>query len=400
MCSGSLIAYWLARGIISLAPDDLPRVAEIAVNAPVALFTLAVVVAVAVLSGRRPACARGTGDSRERARRQPRHRGPSALRARSTLLVVQIGLSIVLMVAAGLVLRSFHALTRVDLGFVSTSVLSATVQPQAISQPPNTWLDQFLRRVRTLPGVEAAGAVYLRPLMLGPIGQGVRVRLEGQPETRDAADANPTLNHQIASTGYFEAMNIPLRAGRFFTDHDTGAAPRVAIVSESTARRLWPGQNPIGKRISMASFTPGAPPQMWRTVVGVVSDVRYRGLQEVQLDVYDAALQTGRPADNIVVRTAGDPMGMASAIRADRARARPDRRSSTTSRRSMPLSSRAEAPWRLTMWLFVLFAGLAFASVGVRAVRARRARRRPASARVRDSYWRSAPRARSSCVGC
>lgn len=264
------------------------------------------------------------------------------------------------MVAAGLVLRSFHALTRADLGFVSTSVLSATVQPQAVSQSPNIWFDQFLQRVRTVPGVEAAGAIYLRPLMLGPIGQGVRVRLEGQPETRDAADANPTLNHQIASTGYFEAMNIPLRAGRFFTDRDTREAPRVAIVSDSTARRLWPGQDAIGKRIWMSSFTPGGPPQMWRTVVGVVSDVRYRGLQEVQLDVYDAALQTGRPADNIVVRTSVDPIGMASAVRSIARELDPTAIVDNVTTLDAVVT-RAEAPWRLTMWLFVLFAGLAFA---------------------------------------
>ncbi|WP_410964375.1 hypothetical protein, partial [Salmonella sp. SAL4447] len=85
------------------------------------------------------------------------------------------------------------------------------------SQPPNIWIDQLLRRVQGLPGVEAAGAIYLRPLVLGPIGVGVRVRLEGQPETREAADANPTLNYQIATTDYFEVMNILLRAGRFFT---------------------------------------------------------------------------------------------------------------------------------------------------------------------------------------
>ena len=76
----------------------------------------------------------------------------------------------------------------------------------------------------------------------------------------------------------------------------------MAIVGESTARRLWPGQDAIGKRLSMSSFTPGGPRTMWRTVVGVVSDVRYRGIEEVQLDVYDAALQTGRPADNVVIR--------------------------------------------------------------------------------------------------
>jgi hypothetical protein len=195
--------------------------------------------------------------------------------------------------------------------------------------------------------------------MLGAIGQGVRVRLEGQPETREAADGNPTLNHQVASTGYFDAMKIPLRAGRFFTDLDTTQAPRVAIVSGSTARRLWPGQEAIGKRIWMASFTPGVPP-MWRTVVGVVSDVRYRGLQEVQLDVYDAALQTGQPADNIIVRTSVDPTGVATAIRSI-ARELDSTAIVDDVTTLDAVVSRAEAPWRLTMWLFVLFAGLAFA---------------------------------------
>jgi predicted permease len=356
---GFVIAYWLARGIVSLAPDDLPRVADIAINAPVAIFTLGAVVVVAVFSAIAPLVHAGRASVTSLLAARGATEGLSALRARSTLLVVQIGLSIVLMVAAGLVLRSFYALTHVDLGFIPANVLTATVQPQAISQQPNAWIDQFLRRVRELPGVEAAGAVRLRPLMLGPIGQGARVRLEGQPETRAAADANPTLNHQLASPGYFEAMKIPLRAGRFFTDRDTGETPRVAIVSESTARRLWPGQEATGKRIWMASFTPGVPPQ-WRTVVGVVSDVRYRGLQEVQLDVYDAALQTGQPADNIVVRTTVDPTGVASAMRSI---ARELDASALVDNITTleDVVTRAEAPWRLTMWLFVLFAGLAFA---------------------------------------
>jgi len=356
---GLAIAYWLTRGIVSLAPDDLPRIAEIAVNTPVALFTLAAVVVVAVMSAIAPLmqASRATATGALVAGRATE--GLSALRARSTLLVVQIGLSIVLMIAAGLVLRSFYALTRADLGFVASNVLSLTVQPRAVSQPPNIWFDELLRRVRALPGVEAAGAVYLRPLVLGPIGAGVRVRLEGQPETREAADANPTLNYQIATTDYFDVMSIPLRAGRFFTDRDSGETPRVAIVSESTARRLWPGQDAIGKRISMASFRPGPPAQMWRTVVGVVSDVRYRGLQEVQLDVYDAALQTGQPADNILVRTSLNPTGVASAIRSIARQLDPSAIVDNITTLDAVVS-RAEAPWRLSMWLFVLFAGLAF----------------------------------------
>jgi predicted permease len=363
---GLVMAYWLARGIVSLAPDDLPRVSEISVNAPVALFTLGAIVAVAVICAIVPLLHVGRASVTAALAASRATEGLSALRARSTLLVVQIGLSIVLMVAAGLVLRSFRALTQADLGFQATNVLSATIQPRA-AQVPNAWIDTFLRRIRTVPGVEAAGAVYLRPLMLGPIGQGVRVRLEEQPETREAADSNPTLNHQIASTGYFEAMKIRLLAGRFFESRDTRDAERVAIVGESTARRLWPGQEAIGKRIWMASFTPGGPPQMWRTVVGVVSDVRYRSLHEVQLDVYDAAMQTGRPADNIVVRTSVDPLAVASSIRsiareldaADRQVAGPTAIVDEVTTLDAVVA-RAEAPWRLTMWLFILFAGLAF----------------------------------------
>jgi predicted permease len=357
---GLAIAHWLARGITALAPDDLPRVAEIAVDAPIALFTLGIVVVVALISAAVPLVHAGRATAATATLDTSRaSEGLSALRARSTLLVVQIGLSIALMVAAGLVLRSFRALTQADLGFSSAGVVSATVQPRTLSQPPNEWIDRFLRRVRTVPGVEAAGAVYLRPLMLGPIGQGVRVRLEGQPENGDAAKANPTLNHQIASSGYFETMKIALRAGRDFDDRDTKDAVRVAIVGESTARRLWPGQSPIGKRISMASFTPGGPAQAWRTVVGVVADVRYRGLQEVQLDVYDAALQTGRAADNVVVRSSGDLAGTASAIRAIARELDPTAVVDSVTTLDAVVA-RAEAPWRLATWMFVLFAGLAF----------------------------------------
>jgi putative ABC transport system permease protein len=286
------------------------------------------------------------------------------LHVRSALLVAQIGLSVILLVAAGLVLRSFVALRQVDLGFTPDRVLALTVQPGETRSPANVWLRDFVARVRTLPGVEAAGAVMLRPLMLGPIGQGVGVFLEGQPETRETADANPILNYQIATPGYFETLEIPLRSGRLFTEQDTADAPRVAIVSQSTARRLWPGQNPIGRRVSMSTFTPGRPGRAWRTVVGVVSDVRYRGIDEVQLDIYDPALQVGRAADNVVVRTAGNPLALAGSVRAIARELDPTAIVDSITTMDAVVG-RAEAPWRLTMWMFVLFAGLAFGLAGL-----------------------------------
>jgi predicted permease len=357
--AGLAVAGWIARAVVALAPDDMPRLGDVAIDMPVALFTFAAVVVVALGTGAMPLRQAAAPNLLAAIEGERATTSRQTLHARSTLLVVQIALSVVLLVAAGLVLRSFIALRHVDLGFAPDHVLSLTVRPQQTRQPPNLWLGDFLTRLRTLPGVDSAGAVYLRPLMLGPIGQGVRVFIEGQPQTREAAEANPTLNYQIATVGYFETLKIALRAGRVFTGRDTADAPRVAIVSESTARRLWPGRDAIGKRLSMSTFTPGQPGRAWRTVVGVVSDVRYRGIEEVQLDVYDPALQVGLPADNIVVRTSADPLALAGPVRALARDLDPTAIVDGVTTLDAVVA-RAEAPWRLTMWMFVLFASLAF----------------------------------------
>jgi putative ABC transport system permease protein len=361
---GLAIAQWLSATIVALAPDDLPRLDQISVDWTVALFTFAVVLVVAMVTGAIPLRQAGAVSLLPALDGERTTSSRQTLRARSVLLVAQIALAVVLLVGAGLVLRSFLALRNVELGFNPDRVLTLTVQPGNPGRPPNQWLDDFVRRVEALPGVEAAGAVYLRPLFLGPIGQGVRVFLEGQAETREEADKNPTLNYQMASSGYFAAMGVPLRAGRYFTRQDTTKSPRVAIVSESTAKRLWPGQDPIGKRVSMSTFTPGSPGRAWREIVGVVSDVRYRGIQEVQLDIYDPALQVGRPADNIIVRASTDPLALAGPIRA-LARELDATVIVDTVTTMESVVEQAQAPWRLTMWMFVLFATLAFGLAGL-----------------------------------
>ena len=356
---GLAVAHWIARAIVALAPDDLPRVADVSIDMTVALFTFAAVMMVALVTGAMPLRHAGADNLVASLEGERTTTSKRTLHARSTLLVVQIGLSVVLLVAAGLVLRSFLTLRQVDLGFSPDRILALTVQPGNPNRPPNVWMKDLLTRVRTLPGVEAAGAVYLRPLMLGPIGQGVTVLLEGQPETREAIEANPVLNYQIATPGYFETLKVPLRAGRLFNEQDTADAPRVAIVSQATARRLWPGQDPIGRRLFMSNFTPGKPGKSWRTVVGVVSDVRYRGLDEVQFDVYDPALQVGLSAGNIVLRSAGDPLALAGPVPSIARELDPAAIVDSITTMNAVVE-RAEAPWRLTMWMFVLFAGLAF----------------------------------------
>jgi putative ABC transport system permease protein len=366
-CLGLVASGWIAHAVVALAPEDVPRLSEVSINLPVAAFTFVAVLATALLCGAQPirhACSSSLLEALNDAGRATA--GRYSLRTRSLLLVFQISLTVVLLVAAGLVVRSFVNLRTVDLGFVPSNVLTMNVAPRDAKPSTNEWMHELLARVAALPKVEAAGAVSLRPLALGPIGQETWVILEGQPDARDRARMNPTLNYQVATPGYFGAMRIQLRRGRLFNDQDNVASPRVALVGESTARRLWPGEDPIGRRILLPIHRPDGGPSVWRTVVGVVSDVRYRGIDDVRLDIYDAALQAPSAAADLVVRTSGDPLTVAGAVQAEARRLDPrvliDRLTTMDA-----IVSRAVAPWRFSVWMFTLFAVLAFvlATVGL-----------------------------------
>jgi predicted permease len=279
-------------------------------------------------------------------------------------LTLQVALSVVLLVATGLIVRSFLNLQSIDLGFLPSNVVTMRVEPRNASGTSNPWMGQLLDRVAVLPDVEAAGSVYLRPLAYGPIGQETWVRLEGQPDTSEAAQGNPQLNYEVATPGYFSAMRIRLRQGRLFTDEDTAHSPRVALVSESTAARLWPGEYPIGRRLLMPTFAPERPSNEWRTVVGVVDDVRYRGLDDQRLDVYDPAAQASITARDLMIRTSANPLRVLDAVRTEIRRLDPravvDR--VTTMEATV---SQAMGPWRLSVWIFSVFAGIALLLVTV-----------------------------------
>jgi putative ABC transport system permease protein len=357
---GLIASRWIAAAIVALAPDDVPRLTEVAIDGRVAVFTAVVVIATALLCGLGPMRHAGKSNLVESLNDAARgSSGGRTQRTRSALLVLQIGLAVVLLVAAGLVVRSFVTLRQLDLGFMPADVLTLQVAPRG-TQPTKLWIDDLLGQIAKWPDVEAAGAVYLRPLALGPVGQGTWVVLEGQPDTQATYERNPGLNYQTATPGYFEAMRIPLKRGRLFTAQDAAGMPNVAIVSETTARRLWPGQDPIGKRMLLPTFIPRDKTHVWRTVVGVVSDVRYRGLDDVQLDIYDPALQAAIPAGDLVVRTTGDPVRLVGAIVAE-ARRRDPRVLVDGMTTMDAIVGRAVAPWRLSVWMFTVFAGLAFA---------------------------------------
>jgi putative ABC transport system permease protein len=366
-CLGLLAAYWITRTIMSLAPQALPGLAASSINLPVAAFTLLAVVVSALVCGAWPIVDLRSFDLNAAVKDGPRT--PKALgwrRTRSSLVTLQIALAMVLLIAGGLAIRSAINVGRVDLGFTPSGVTTLQISARPGTNTSNEWIGEVVTRVAAIPGVEMVGGVAQLPFELGPIGADSWIILEGQADTPEARRQNPAVNYQTAFPGYFQAMRIALTRGRLFDAQDTARSPRVAVISETTARRLWPGQNPLQRRILLPSQTPDGPRTVWRTVVGVVADVRYRGIADARLDVYDSALQSGFLANSLAVRGFGDLAGLAAAVRGEVRRLDPhaviDRVTTMDE-----VVARVTAPWRFTVWVFAALAVIActLASVGL-----------------------------------
>jgi putative ABC transport system permease protein len=225
-----------------------------------------------------------------------------AVRLRSLLMIVQVALSLLLLVASGLLIRSFVRLQSESLGFRPERLLTMQlVLPRdryATTEKTSVFLDQALERIRAVPGVEAAGAVNTLPLT----GYDARRRyaVAGAPTT---SSDEQTVYFRVVTPEYFRAMSIPLRTGRVFSTADGGGGDQVAVINETFARRLWPNDDPVGRTIEIT--TAGA---ARLTIVGVVADVRHNGLAEPpEPELYRVAAQSYWPFFGIVVRTTSDP---------------------------------------------------------------------------------------------
>lgn len=362
---GLLLARWMIAAIVASAPPHIPRLGAVTINLPAAAIALAVTVVVTLACGALPVREAAltnlahaiAGSGRTTADRHSR-------RLRGWLLAGQAALTIVLLIGAALVVRSFMNLRRVDFGFRPAGVVALHVETR--SRPAtNQWISELLERVSRRGDVEAAGAVALRPLGLGAIGDERAIALEGQSNTEQDTQKNPLVNYQVATPGYFGAMRIPLIEGRLFSADDTAHSPRVVVVGQSAARRLWPHERAIGQRFLIANHSPD-PARAWRTVIGVVADVRYRGLDDVRLDVYDLAAQSDHVADDLMIRSHGNLAAVAADVLAEARRLDP--RVVVDDITTMDaIVSRAMAPWRFSVWIFVSFALLALllAAVGL-----------------------------------
>ena len=354
----TLVAGWLVASVVALAPADLPRLGNVAIDGRPLAFAGAVSLVAAVASALGPIVHGWTINVAAALR----DLAPGVVsggwhRTRSRLVIVQVAVSVALLIVGGLMTASFVRLRALDWGFDPAGVVTMTVAPRD-DRPSPAWTSDLVSAIQALPNVQAAGAVSLRPLRLGAIGQETRVTLEGPS---DAARANLNFNLEIATPGYFRALRIGLKRGRVFDDQDAEQSAPVVIVSELAARQLWPGLDPIGRQMSVDddAIGPDGKPRLRRTVVGVVNDVRYRGLLDVRLDVYEPARQSARQAADLVVRTSGDPLTAIVAIKAQVRQL--DARAVVDDVTTMDaIVSRAVAPWRFNAWLFGVLASLAF----------------------------------------
>jgi predicted permease len=307
---GLLVGNWGLALLVTVAPPGvLPG--SVALDGRVTAFALALTAATGLCFGLVPAVQASRPDLDGVLKEAGRGgSGAAGHRFRDALVVAEVTLSLVLLVGAGLLLRSALALQHADLGFRPDHLLTAEFRlPPAKYPEPRAiaaFLRQALERIRAVPGIESAALV--RAVPFSGNGGSTTYEVEGQPEP--AKGREPVTQLNIVSPGYFRTMGIPWLRGRDFDEHDTADVPPVAVVNDTMARQLWPGIDPVGRRLRLRDAG-------WVTIVGVAGDVRHSGPSEPpQPQVYTTHEQDARIFACVVARTAGDPMAMAAPMRA------------------------------------------------------------------------------------
>jgi putative ABC transport system permease protein len=312
---GLLLAWAGTYALRSLAPGALPRAESIHMDAGVVLFLLTATLACGLLAGLIPALQLSMVKPAD----VLREAGPRAMggrggrRLHELLVVAEIALAVMLMAGAGLLMRSFVRVQSTQRGFDSSNLLLLQVDMPRLYYTDGSearFFSEATRRLRALPGVVAVGAISDFFIHRQP---DKRIAVEGQPP-RLPDEPAPPLTEDVVVPGYFEAMRIPVIRGRTLNEGDLApGAPQMVVINEEMARRYWPGQDPIGRRLKYG-LDPGVS-QPWKTVVGIVADMRRQRLDEPAIPYM---FRPGVLAQmDLVVRTAGDPERWREAIRAE-----------------------------------------------------------------------------------
>ncbi|HXY16359.1 MAG TPA: ABC transporter permease [Terriglobales bacterium] len=317
---GVALSWAATRALLAWGASQLPAEMPIGVDFRVLLFALVVSLLTGVIFGAMPALQFSKVDveSALRAEGRAASAGHRRTRMKGLLVIGQVALSLLLLIAAGLLLRSFGRLVRTDPGFEPHNALTLNVSLPTVkyakAEQQIAFFDEVLRRVSSLPGVRNAATSAALPLSW------VRytpVLADGQPDVPLAQ--RPFIDIEAISPQWFQTLRVPIRAGRSFTDADNAQAPKVIVVNESFAHRFWPNQNPIGKHVVVGRWPDPA------AVVGVAADIKNRGLaQETQAQIYLPFPQLPWGRMNLLVRTAVPPLSLTSAIRGQIAAVDPD----------------------------------------------------------------------------
>jgi predicted permease len=313
---GGILGLWLASGCLSLLVTFVERFTtrahEVSVSLPVLLFTLLVSVSTGLIFGSIPAFSQRRDlvnslkeSSNASTEKSSRHR------MRNLLVVGQVAMSFMLLIGAGLMIRSFFKLQQVDAGYNGDHVLTANVPLNFSKYKGNdnavrSFFNQVLAKLKQVPGVQGAAANSGAPLAQGSAFSSP-IYIEGRPVAPGAA--RPEAHGEVATPEAFRLLGVPLVAGRFFDEHDTQTAPPVLIVSQGFARHYFPNENPIDKRISGDG-------EHWARIVGVVGDVKQFGLDKDPVDTIYEAFDQSPGAFALMVKTAGDPMSYVKQLRA------------------------------------------------------------------------------------
>jgi putative ABC transport system permease protein len=309
--AGLLLAVAGVPALTALLPSDIPRAAEIGIDGRVLSFTLALAALTGIAFGLLPALRASQPNLQLLLKDGGKGTAGVAHRRISAALVVsEVALAAMLVVAAGLLVRSLVHLLDIDTGFRAEQVVTARISPPkadyAEDERIRVFYDNVLERVRVLPGVEIVASVHRLPL--GGESGGMPIQVEGRSAVPGAAA--PFAAEWRVSPAYVGTMAIPLLRGRGFTDADRDGAPHVALVNQAMARRFWPRQDPVGKRFRPVWWNE------WVTVVGVVGNVKDQGLaSEEQLEVYRPFAQGPVSDMNLVIRTRSAPDALAGSLR-------------------------------------------------------------------------------------
>src|SRR5215813_2207038 len=368
---GLTLASWGLKIMMAMANIFWPRVMDISLDVRILAFTTAITLLTGLSFGMVPALQVSKPNLNEMLKAAGRGSTEGGRRrlVRNTLVVFEVAISLVLLVGAGLLMKSFIGLQKVDPGFDPKNALTVSISLPERKYPEidqqAAFYSRLIEKVSALPGVQAMGVASTVPFSDahwgGAFGRGFRIEGRAGAQAGNVEGAS----YYSVSPHYFRAMGIPLLRGRLFTEFDTKGAPRVAIINSTMANRYFPNEDPIGKRIQLTSMFDNGP-EIYREIVGIVGDVRSNGLdQETPPQTYEPYTQEPFPFMTLVARTAGDPTSLNEAIRREVLqldKEQPIFSSETLDR----LVATSICQRRFSMMLFTVFAAaaIALASVG------------------------------------